>query len=300
MTTAPSTAALDLVQAGASALAAGDSFAARSRFRAATEADPGCAEAWVGLSTVTPVLRDRQSYLRRALELSPGHEAAGRLMAEAEALIARGLHVQKTAPAPARPVAAPAEEEITTTCYRHPERATGLRCGACERPICAGCATNAPVGHLCPECRTRRRPVNYQVGAGQLAVAAGVHAVGGLLAAVLLSFVVVGFLGFYIAVLAGPLVSAGLVMLTDRLTRAKRGRAIQIAAGAATVAGMLPVVLFRSILLVSFQASLGPELLAMMAEANGQTIWTLALASIDPAMVLFAGITAISAMYRLR
>jgi membrane associated rhomboid family serine protease len=38
-----------------------------------------------------------------------------------------------------------------TTCYRHPDRPTGLRCSRCDRPICGECANPAPVGQLCPD-----------------------------------------------------------------------------------------------------------------------------------------------------
>src|SRR5437660_4428455 len=37
------------------------------------------------------------------------------------------------------------------TCYRHPDRATGLSCSECGRPICTECMTMAPVGLRCPE-----------------------------------------------------------------------------------------------------------------------------------------------------
>src|SRR5262245_41026701 len=46
------------------------------------------------------------------------------------------------------------------TCYRHPDRETGVRCSNCERPICPDCMTSTPVGMRCPECarqRTRAR-----------------------------------------------------------------------------------------------------------------------------------------------
>jgi membrane associated rhomboid family serine protease len=36
-------------------------------------------------------------------------------------------------------------------CYRHPDRETGLSCSECGRPICADCATFAPVGIRCPD-----------------------------------------------------------------------------------------------------------------------------------------------------
>lgn len=39
-----------------------------------------------------------------------------------------------------------------TTCYRHPRRATSVRCTRCDRYICPDCMREAPVGHRCPEC----------------------------------------------------------------------------------------------------------------------------------------------------
>jgi membrane associated rhomboid family serine protease len=37
------------------------------------------------------------------------------------------------------------------TCYRHPDRETGLSCSECGRPICTECMTVAPVGLRCPD-----------------------------------------------------------------------------------------------------------------------------------------------------
>jgi membrane associated rhomboid family serine protease len=45
------------------------------------------------------------------------------------------------------------------TCYRHPDRATGLSCSECGRPICTECMTMAPVGIRCPEHSGRRQGV---------------------------------------------------------------------------------------------------------------------------------------------
>jgi membrane associated rhomboid family serine protease len=42
-------------------------------------------------------------------------------------------------------------------CYRHPDRETGLSCSECGRPICADCATFAPVGIRCPDHAAVRR-----------------------------------------------------------------------------------------------------------------------------------------------
>jgi membrane associated rhomboid family serine protease len=61
----------------------------------------------------------------------------------------------------------------TRYCYRHPDRETGLSCSECGRPICADCATFAPVGIRCPDhagvrrspaTRLRPRPVRRAPG----------------------------------------------------------------------------------------------------------------------------------------
>ncbi len=43
------------------------------------------------------------------------------------------------------------------TCYRHPDRETGLSCSECGRPICTDCVTFAPVGLRCPDHAGTRR-----------------------------------------------------------------------------------------------------------------------------------------------
>jgi membrane associated rhomboid family serine protease len=61
----------------------------------------------------------------------------------------------------------------TRYCYRHPDRETGLSCSDCGRPICADCATFAPVGIRCPDhagvrrgptTKVRPRPVRRAPG----------------------------------------------------------------------------------------------------------------------------------------
>jgi membrane associated rhomboid family serine protease len=64
-------------------------------------------------------------------------------------------------------------------CYRHPDRETGLSCSDCGRPVCADCATFAPVGIRCPDhagvrrgpaTKIRPRPVRRAPG---IALASG-------------------------------------------------------------------------------------------------------------------------------
>jgi membrane associated rhomboid family serine protease len=50
------------------------------------------------------------------------------------------------------------------TCYRHPDRETGVSCSSCGRPICPDCMTPTPVGMRCPECMRERTKVVQGVG----------------------------------------------------------------------------------------------------------------------------------------
>ena len=46
------------------------------------------------------------------------------------------------------------------TCYRHPDRETGVSCSSCGRPICTDCMIPTPVGMRCPECAKQRTKVH--------------------------------------------------------------------------------------------------------------------------------------------
>jgi membrane associated rhomboid family serine protease len=52
------------------------------------------------------------------------------------------------------------------TCYRHPNRETGVSCSSCGRPICPDCMTPTPVGMRCPECMRERTRVVRGTGGG--------------------------------------------------------------------------------------------------------------------------------------
>lgn len=52
------------------------------------------------------------------------------------------------------------------TCYRHPDRETGVSCSSCGRPICPDCMTPTPVGMRCPECARQKTKVTRGVGGG--------------------------------------------------------------------------------------------------------------------------------------
>jgi len=44
------------------------------------------------------------------------------------------------------------QESFDSTCLRHPEVASNLRCGRCGDLICPQCMVQSPVGARCPDC----------------------------------------------------------------------------------------------------------------------------------------------------
>lgn len=107
------------------------------------------------------------------------------------------------------------------TCYRHPDRETGLSCSICERPICTECATFAPVGIRCPEHSGKAQGVER---VAQTVRRAGYEGTGSLVTRALIGINIVVYLlmvgsgggvnadqgeMFRQGVLAGPLVSDG-------------------------------------------------------------------------------------------
>jgi membrane associated rhomboid family serine protease len=62
------------------------------------------------------------------------------------------------------------------TCYRHPDRVTGLSCSECGRPICTECMTMAPVGIRCPEHSGRVQGVQRVTAGARRAAFEGVGA----------------------------------------------------------------------------------------------------------------------------
>src|SRR4051812_3978232 len=62
---------------------------------------------------------------------------------------------------------------MAETCYRHPNRETGVSCSSCGRPICPECMTPTPVGMRCPECANQRTRVVRNPTGMPTALAAG-------------------------------------------------------------------------------------------------------------------------------
>lgn len=250
-----------LVAEGNAALIAGDTYTARQRFRQALEHDPERIEAWIGLAGSVRPYREKREHLLRALAIDPAHPEASAVLAQVDARLAAGevlapggVQVREPLPSsdattqPPEP-AAPTASAETLYCYIHPGRETGLRCTSCDRPICGECAQRAVVGQLCPECAKARRPVNYQVSAVNLLVSGVVALIYGMI----ITFVAwwalaqIGFFGFFVAFLLGPVAGDLLVRISDRLTHNKKGRSMQLAVAGCYVLGALPWTLLTAL-----------------------------------------------------
>ncbi|MEI7769874.1 MAG: hypothetical protein WCI67_07800 [Chloroflexales bacterium] len=248
---------LALVQGGRVALMAGDTYTARQRFRQALAIDPEHVDALIGLAGTLRAYREKREHLLRALSIDPSSAEARAILAQVEAHLAAGevlapggvqvrepeRGIAADAALPAEAATMPAQTE-TCYCYNHPKRETGLRCTSCDRPICADCVRQAAVGQLCPECARSRRPVNYKVSAGSLALSGVIALAYGLFASVVagLALGMVGFFGLYLAIIFGPMAGELLVRMLERINR-KRGRSVQIAVGICYGVGAAPVAL---------------------------------------------------------
>ncbi len=246
-----------LLQAGNAALLAGDAYEARQYFRRVTELAPDMAEAWVGLAGTVRPYSEKRDYLQQALQLDPANPEiqAGLAYVEAkltagEVLAPRGVSTQEPLSVPGSDARTSGSASSNSAENGHThvpaETESGLRCIECGAPI-----TNtkhvvwSAVGQLCADCARARRPLNYQVSTGNIAVAVAVS----LFASSLISFLMLlflpsfGFFSFLIAFIFAPMVAEFIVRILDRLTRAKRGRTMQVAVGASIGLGAAPLLI---------------------------------------------------------
>ena len=124
-----------------------------------------------------------------------------------------------------------------TMCARHPDVETGLSCGRCDTPICPRCMVYTPAGARCPDCAAIGRPRMYVMAAADYARAVPTALVLGvalgIAGAMLLSpSARIGLFSIAIAVAGGYGVGIAMGEALNLVTRRKRGREIQVIAGA--------------------------------------------------------------------
>lgn len=88
--------------------------------------------------------------------------------------------------------------ETLPVCYRHPNRATGLACSNCGKPLCSDCSIDSPVGQKCVECAA-------QSGRGKVVTSAQIRRQGTQLPPVTMGILAVGIGLFVLTFLGGDL-----------------------------------------------------------------------------------------------
>ncbi|MCL4260171.1 MAG: hypothetical protein KJZ52_06040 [Anaerolineales bacterium] len=141
------------------------------------------------------------------------------------------------------------QEIETLYCYRHPNRATTLRCKRCERPICATCAVSTPTGYMCVECVRERKKLfdtsewyDYFLGfivAGFLSGVASflVTLVGGI-----------GFIGWFLVIVGAPTAGVAIAEGVRAVTQKRRSKSLFITVAVGVVVGAIPLILFQLII----------------------------------------------------
>lgn len=121
--------------------------------------------------------------------------------------------------------------DSTLYCANHPNVETYLRCGKCEKPICARCRVSTPVGFRCFDCAQLQVLPTYAVGSDVYIKAALFG-----LAAATVTGIIMGFLPnweFWAALFMAVGVSEAVSLASNQ----KRGPGLQIVAIASIVAG---------------------------------------------------------------
>ena len=118
-------------------------------------------------------------------------------------------------------------------CPRHPKEQTYLRCGKCERPICAKCRVSTPVGFRCIECANLQVLPTYAVPSTHYVKSA----TAGLVVAALIG-VIMGYFPdfeFWTALIMGLAVPEAVAVGANQ----KRGPGLQMVGVACIVVGFI-------------------------------------------------------------
>ena len=267
----------DLVQQGLTASRVGDADDALRLLRQATESRPHNAEAWLALAGVVETLEEKEECFKKVLSLDPANEEARAGLTLVEKKLADrnsdlGLVVDEHREQIEEDLAI---DKLATVCYRHPQIETGLRCNRCNKAICAKCAVRTPVGFRCPDCIRAQENKYYSGGNMDYVIAAVIAFPLSLIIAGLFTTILSGF-GFFILIIAffvAPLVTGIIAEAVRWGVRKRRSRYLRQVVVGCFVLATLPF------LIISF---LGSGIYGLIA----------------PAMLLFLGITTISARLR--
>lgn len=119
-------------------------------------------------------------------------------------------------------------------CSRHPKVETALSCGRCSTPICTDCCVSGAVGMLCRKCAYGDGNPLEKVRPERWALTIAMSVVAGIGVGFLLQ-VLGGFFMFFICPMIGGFLGQVILWSSGH----KRGRKLEILAGASVVGGAI-------------------------------------------------------------
>jgi hypothetical protein len=130
-------------------------------------------------------------------------------------------------------------------CVRHPRVETWLRCGKCDKPICAKCTVYGPAGVRCRECAGFHSSPLYQVAPIRIAGALAVGYIAGIAAgyAGALAEPMGVFIQLWIGVIAGYVAGEAILRSIER----KRGPIVEAVAASSVGLGGISGALLRAV-----------------------------------------------------
>lgn len=186
------------------------------------------------------------------------------------------------------------EYEEVLYCTVHPEKETSLRCNNCNRPMCAQCAVQTPVGYRCRECVRGIQDKYYNASTNDDLITAGVSAALTGIAAAIVGWIGLGlFFSLILALPAGGAISEAVVRAVSK--RRSRNMA-QFALGGAVIGGLIgavirPVMTYNNLI---SQLPANVEVPVSLIEFIGRSLTG------DLGTLLFIGIVAATIYGRLR
>jgi hypothetical protein len=122
-------------------------------------------------------------------------------------------------------------------CAAHPDVATNLRCGKCDKPICPKCLVQTPVGARCQECAGLYKLPTYRVSGPYYVRAAGTALGLAIIIGLVWGFVhyYLGQLGPILSIVAGYGIGYAIAEVTGLAVNRKRGRWLAVVGALAVV-----------------------------------------------------------------
>lgn len=224
--------ALNLSKQARTAAYAGDHDEAIRLFQQALEIQPDDKTSLKGLAALTEDPAEKRRLLEHVLEIDPYDDEARAALERLDGdndYVANNIDVT----------------DGVLYCANHPDRETMLRCNKCNKPICAECAVQTPVGYRCKECVRSQQDKFYTASVSDRTKGFIAAAVGGVILGI--AAALVGLLGLFFGILAavfvGPAVGGGIGEFIWRATGRKRSRNFNVYATAIALVIAVPIAL---------------------------------------------------------